>query len=161
VDILTVISHEELLQHVNASGCDVLVNVDYHNDIVDNKWTRDRKPGEGNWVNYVRWAPVGTYVWIYRNVVEGACDDECFTTSMLVKNTGWKNIVYRDRLILPWGSVTHIGIAVSPSYILYPENIDSDLLQITGQFASDQVNAKLSSIFGDITYETHNHNTKQ
>lgn len=78
--LLIVDSHEEILSHVNSSGCDHLINVDWHSDIsnrFDPKHCQKEAYNKfncGTWVTYVDFRDKGQFTWIhpYRATERGA-----------------------------------------------------------------------------------------
>lgn len=74
---ILVVDHDELVPHVDSFDWDKLVNVDYHSDISDilyskekgyycNKTEKKEECNEGTWVNFVR-GKDGHYEWRYPN----------------------------------------------------------------------------------------------
>lgn len=127
-------SHEELLPYVNKSGCNTLINVDFHSDL-SNRFDSDKKQkyavcGKrehlncGNWVTYVDFKDTGEFIWIHphsgKNIYSGFCHyPESNRHNPFVRPylAGWENArKIRDshpENIIDWKSVTHIGFSVS------------------------------------------------
>ena len=61
IPAIAVMNHQQLLQSINRSGADFLVNVDEHSDLTNtdvNIFTC------GTWVSYVKWRTQGQYLWV-------------------------------------------------------------------------------------------------
>jgi hypothetical protein len=60
VPVTAVVSHQEMIEAVDSSEADCLINVDEHDDLVNlNKGLTD-----GNWISHVKWRQRGTYIWV-------------------------------------------------------------------------------------------------
>ena len=139
-NILIVDSHEQLKSHVNKSGCNTLINVDYHSDIYDiahphYDHTHDpyeRKYNCGTWVNFVNCRNKGSFTWIHphihdRGIQYGYCHVESRRNFMTVnpffnpKIAEW-NETYKIASLTPedhinWNDVVAVGIAFSYAWL--------------------------------------------
>ena len=73
IPTLSVMNHQQLLQDVDESDADRLVNVDEHSDLTD---TTVNIFECGSWISYVRWRKRGEYLWIrnQRGTIHGSCN---------------------------------------------------------------------------------------
>jgi hypothetical protein len=125
VPIICVVSHEKILEHVNAHPADVLVNIDAHSDLCP-LWTpmMSRDLSDGNWANYVSWRSKAEYRWCWPHhwdtYESGLCgkwridpfvqrEDHDWRTTRAVKGTQLRDL-----------EILAIGIAVSPEYVEAP-----------------------------------------
>lgn len=148
-----VCNHNELLRHVNESGCRVLRNVDFHSDLggFQTRWSArkghyyvKRLPALncGTWADHVEWAPDGSFVWHYPNrefCVDrgfGRCDGETSSEPFPPKSL-WKNaeMVFGLRS-LSLDRVRAVGIALSPDYI--GRNMPKSAMKLLGRFVDDE-----------------------
>lgn len=125
-----VVEHQEMLPFVNKSGCDFLINLDYHSDITDSTERLQKEFNEGTWINYVNENQRKTFLWIYPekvcydssiNVIgRGRCDvkHNPFTNKSL-EVCGWEKTHRRLRR-LPTKQelkrVKEVGICLSPEW---------------------------------------------
>jgi len=133
VPTTVVISHEELIPHINASKAKTVINVDYHSDLADDPQNSDLplELMEGTWGNFVNFKKDGTFIWVYPNSEcwvnrlgkrgSGRCDE---SASPFIKNSekicGWKRAKRRKRKLLTkeeWKNVDRVGISMSPDWI--------------------------------------------
>jgi len=129
-------SHENMTLSINESGCDELINMDWHSDI-SNRFDPEFKDCKewnsfncGTWVTYIDWKDKGKYTWIhpydakYRNsrgychVPVGRKKHNPFNNVVV---SGWKATEQRKHQkpedIIPWSFVDSIGIAFSYDWI--------------------------------------------
>lgn len=127
-----VVSHEEMLPYVNHSGCNHLINMDWHSDICEDKMINwDVSDGkmdinEGIWVNWVDWRKDGKYTWVLPNRKSCFNNKDGGGLCHLRRNpfrsnvTGWKRIESKTRYKIPWSNVQKIGICMSYDWINTP-----------------------------------------
>ena len=130
-------SHENMLKSVNASGCDELINIDWHSDIsnrFDPNFKNDpmyHKINCGTWVNFVKWRNKGKYTWIHPYAAEFRAERGYCHAPVLSEHNpflhpelgGWL-IANQKRNknpfdIIPWSFVDSIGIAFSYDWIKF------------------------------------------
>jgi hypothetical protein len=132
-DILLVDTHEELLPHCAAIEPDLLVNVDEHSDLTEDK-TAATFPHCGNWVNFskakkYRWLAPNREVTSYYNVSlwgnkttvsqgKGRCDntEHFFTKKCASLRTIKDAAIWYGLKKIPWNTVARVGIALSVEY---------------------------------------------
>lgn len=139
-------SHEELLPHINASGCNHLINIDYHADFAGEKDGRPFPLGDGTWVDRVVWKQQGTYEWRAPDPQcqafgAGYChswaDPNPFTCRSA---TSWRHRHKRCGLKrISWTSVRAVGIALSPRYVSR-NRVDMALKVLDSTFRSSNEN---------------------
>lgn len=106
--------HDQLLEHINSSGCNVLYNIDYHSDLSDG----DDDLNEGNWVNFVDWRSEGKYYW-HRPNQQVKRNNYChFYTNPFDSKTpaGWLIAKQRVGLNINWKSIKAVGCCLSPDW---------------------------------------------
>ena len=107
--------HDQLVDHVNRSGCDRLLNVDYHSDLVDYRSTLS----EGSWANFVEWRAAGQFEWRYpaeESIVKGFC--HAYESPFEVDCSGWARVQKKCGLGgIPWRSVTAVGVCLSSGWL--------------------------------------------
>lgn len=128
-------SHENMIPFINESGCDELINMDWHSDI-SNRFDPDFKDQEGwnmlncgTWVTYIKWKGNGKYTWIHPYAAKyrdrrGYCHLPLGRKNNPFNNasvSGWKVTVQKHHQaperIIPWSFVHGIGIAFSYDWI--------------------------------------------
>jgi len=135
-NIKIVDSHEELIKHVNNSGCERLINVDYHSDI-SNRYDTRFDYGDvfncGTWVSFVKFGikKQGQYTWMMPYALdwaktEGYCHspaDKSANPFVNPKVSGWLktnqisiNEHYPEKLI-EWDKIGGVGIAFSYEWL--------------------------------------------
>jgi len=157
-EIVVVNSHERLVEHINDSKCNTLINVDYHSDLADgfykNKYLVKTKIGEevpfqeGTWGNFIKWQKHGTFVWVYPSFSKcvkfeaGLChfgDEDPFVK----KCTNWNNTkryafcknILKDNI---YSKIKAIGICTSACW-LHPTQLEADFLpQLVGAFSKKE-----------------------
>jgi hypothetical protein len=113
--------HHHLLPHINASGCDTCINVDYHSDLADLHADRVLNFNEGTWGNFVDWRLDGTFIWRFPlerclHSSTGFCHQ--FLDPFLTQVSGWKVTERTLRLArMPWSNIKAIGVSVSPDWL--------------------------------------------
>lgn len=121
IPVIAVMNHQQLLQPINNSGAERLINIDEHSDITD----ADIDNLEcGTWVSYVKWRMTGHYIWIRpdRTTEYGSCNgdvknwnqgtDWYKTESKYISNKNIKLARYLNDCV-------GIGICMSPHYSIY------------------------------------------
>lgn len=58
-----VCNHQQMLRHVNVSGCQELLNFDHHSDLHD-VYGADLAFSCANWISFVQWREKGEYCWV-------------------------------------------------------------------------------------------------
>jgi hypothetical protein len=121
------IEHHEMLKYINRYDFDILYNIDYHSDIVDQPETCDLELNEGTWANFVKKKYERTFIWIHPKkscymanngyAGDGRCDmyENPFTQDV----SGWWNVKHRKAKLLTekeLETVRYIGITVSPDW---------------------------------------------
>jgi hypothetical protein len=128
-------SHESLKPHVNKSHCQNLINVDFHSDICDINFKKERL-NCGNWVNYVNTRFSGNFIWIHPHpkdcLTKGYCHDEYAGDEKIINpfvnpqianwNHTKKIFNHTPEKFIPWDSVTAVGIAFSYYWLRLGEN---------------------------------------
>jgi len=121
-----VISHEELLPHVNQNHFDTLVNVDFHSDLADLDNGCKPKLNDGTWGNHVQGSHKKKFVWscpdknrCYEHGF-GTCHGLCNPFALAYRKysldyCGWAKVSLREKW-LPVANVVAVGIALSPDY---------------------------------------------
>ncbi len=106
--------HHHLLPHINASGCERLINIDHHSDLVDLN-NQVLNFGEGTWANFVDWRYGGVFIWQYPYTGGISChsNHDPFRESV----SGWTQTRKRQGLIIPWHAIKAVGVCLSPNYI--------------------------------------------
>jgi len=113
-------SHEMLLAHINASGCQDVWNIDYHSDLADPD-KKGRVPLNcGTWGNHVRFRRKGTFIWC---APRPGCRDHSAGWCHISRNpfrydcSGWKRTrSFIGTKRIPWEQVHAVGVAISPDY---------------------------------------------
>ena len=119
VPIKVVVSHEEILQHLNKYKVKNLINIDYHSDIAN----EDGKMHlcDGTWVNYYKYKEDCSFIWYHPipegKMLSGRCDDW--------RNKRWEDITSGYKTIesrhtlrgLDLSGVGEICFAISPGYL--------------------------------------------
>lgn len=144
-NLLIVDSHEELLPHVNESGCDNLINVDWHSDI-SNRFdpTRREKAWKdlncGTWVTFVKFRRTGMFTWIHPyKATERSARGYCHYPHTPKHNPfvnptlgGWNALQERKHrhpeALIDWWSVHAVGICFSYDWVRY--TLKDELYQI-------------------------------
>jgi hypothetical protein len=140
-NISIVDSHEQLKDHVNRSGCNNLINVDYHSDIYDVKTPRyhdfledhsERVYNCGTWVNFVKFRYKGRFTWIHphihdRGIQYGYCHVETKKNFLNVnpffnpKIAEWDNAIKiaskNPEDNIDWNNIGAVGIAFSYAWL--------------------------------------------
>lgn len=115
--------HHHLLDVINSSRCDTLINVDWHSDLCDSPedgWTL-ADFNDGTWGNFVSWRHKGTFIWRYPrstclSLHVGYCHDDDNPFEMPV--SGWMATRKRRGVAdIPWDSVKSVGVCLSPTWI--------------------------------------------
>lgn len=116
--IMVAVHHHHLLDHVNNSKFDTLINVDFHSDLDDEQ---PDELNEGNWVNFVNFRSGGTYIWRYP---AGHCLSRhtgyCHTGESPFEHnlTGWSRVRQQFGLArIPWGDIQEVGVCLSPGWL--------------------------------------------
>ncbi len=124
--IYTVLYHHHLLPHINASDCNVLVNIDYHSDLADIPTGHTIEFSEGTWGNFVDWRREGTFIWRYPvldcvdtslGCHDGYCHDQQnpFDDPQVAR---WRAAKKRLGLYgIAWDHIEAIGVCLSPNWI--------------------------------------------
>lgn len=103
--------HDQMLKDVNASGCNKLVNIDFHSDIS----TKPPILNEGTWVNSVSWRAVGHYDW--RHPCEPGWRNYCHHDNPNpFEGCDWRHITHKRGLGLYWPSIKSVGVCLSPDW---------------------------------------------
>jgi hypothetical protein len=124
--------HEDLIHHVDRSGCDRVEHVDFHSDLTDfPEWrTSVLAPGVmykrspefncGTWLSFVKWRSEGELLWRYPEVNcyrrgWGFCHD--FRNPFVHSCSGWKSTKHKQGLRgVRWKDVTRVGVSISKEY---------------------------------------------
>ncbi|MEK6833164.1 MAG: hypothetical protein AABY32_03885 [Nanoarchaeota archaeon] len=126
--LLVVDSHEEIVDHVNTSGANILINMDSHSDIIGFYGLDDKKEElssreEYNWANHVSWRANGSFVWLYPTYycyedgtgIGTCCDVE--VDPFKINNTGWKSISLCCGVNnIDFNSIRAVSISISKEY---------------------------------------------
>lgn len=159
-EIRVVDSHETLLEHVNKSGCDSLINVDYHADIYDrfNPKAKNYRNSFncGTWVNFVNFRSRGNYTWILPYPIENApengyCHDIDYGLNPFKKPdiAGWKKTYEKYELkpekVINWSEIKAAGICYSYDWLTgrYCDTIVGVAKEVIGFKPKRNVFAKL------------------
>ena len=119
VPIKVVVSHEEILRHLNKYKIKKLINIDYHSDIA-NEDTRIEL-NDGTWANFYEHKKETNFIWHHpmppNKTLSGRCDDwTCKKWKDII--CGYNNIEAKHTLRgLNLHGVGEICFAVSPSYL--------------------------------------------
>jgi hypothetical protein len=112
-----VMNHQQLLQSINRSGADLLVNVDEHSDLADTDITIFEC---GTWVSYVKWRTQGSYLWIrnQRGTSHGSCNHGQKTWNMGSDWWSSRSVFETQEVNLcPYlRDCVGIGLCLSPSF---------------------------------------------
>lgn len=127
VPIVFVIEHEELLEDINEmEGLTTLYNVDYHSDLVDDKYALDgrRKPKDFSWANHIKNKENGKFVWIYPDQGcytkdYGTCHGEPECDPFKYPNlTSWRTVEHTDNTKdIDWDKIEKVGVCLSPCFV--------------------------------------------
>jgi hypothetical protein len=125
--------HDQLLSHIDESGCNVLINVDAHSDLGNMPLPGVDMPlrhlTEGSWGNFISWKATGKFIWRYpdqRRVFDGYCHDQPWgnpeddTRNPLLhpELAGWRQTSMRHGLSgLPWKSIRAVGVCLSAYWL--------------------------------------------
>ena len=132
-------SHEEILDHVNGSGCLEVVNVDWHSDLVNINdpvvatWESWQSLNCGSWVNFVEFQNRGKFTWIHPYKIKasgsghgGYCHrpyKETHNPFVRQELTDWlivEDVASRvPEEVIDWDRVTHVGIVFSYDWVEY------------------------------------------
>lgn len=165
VPVLVVLNHDELLSHVDRSGCNRIEHVDYHSDVGDypadpspDNPLLDRFAGhelycdEGTWLSFVRWRKKGELLWrmpsweCYRKR-KGTCHSE--RDPFKVDCSEWRATSLKLGIRgIPWDDVARVGISVSYDYWTFKH----DRYMLEGR-APDTYRSVLPGLLGTSTYD--------
>jgi hypothetical protein len=121
-------NHKHLLKSVGSSGCDEIVNVDTHSDIMTADdvvacEARGHKVNCGNWLNHVKWQQRGTIKWVSPKDHWSRCDGRMaggVSPFKKPESIGWTDISQEEVKAFPLDLIekaTVIGISVSYYYL--------------------------------------------
>ena len=116
-------SHEQLLPYINDSGCQHIVNVDEHSDIVDIDRTLKQfsrtVANDGTWANFVSFRRQGLFEWRHpRSSCQGGYCHSGVNPFRTAKCAGWKQTKKRRGIAdIPWNQVSAIGVCLSRDYM--------------------------------------------
>jgi len=123
--IYVVKHHDEALNHLHYRH-DLLINVDYHDDLV--RESEVKRVHEGNWVTAVPWKAHAAYLWVMpwhgcKWKGEGLCDEDGQVWTKNSRLTGWNRIWKQLRGLhnIPWKDAKTIIVVLSP---FWSENHD-------------------------------------
>lgn len=120
--------HDQFITKVNELNPDVIINVDYHDDlafmkgIVGNesyldvhKKLKNLKLMEGTWLGCINNTKNKELIWYTKTVAKGRCDDlyDCWNTALLYRK---QSIIIEDLPEIDFSSVDCIGVTISPNY---------------------------------------------
>jgi hypothetical protein len=105
--------HHELLPDIDASGCEKLINIDFHSDVCDPWYGLN----EGTWVNFVQWRAAGCYEWRYPGKVTAANYCHQDGENPFVEQPEWASLTMKRGLAISWAGITHIGVCLSPDWV--------------------------------------------
>lgn len=120
--------HQDMLNQVDESGCNVLINCDYHDDLADENYIMFEKESkianDGDWVSYVKWRKNGKYLWLHPHNQNNLCLGYCNGEIDIYKNrdiSGWKSIEKRQARfpVRLSGKISDCAICLSPDYTPY------------------------------------------
>lgn len=131
VDIFACTNHQQMLQHVDDSDADLLINLDTHSDLAD---FTNVNFNCGTWASFVQWRRHGKYLWLHRSsTAEGECniyEDRAEKLTAMFQYgtrsdlTDWEAINHRTITYIPWklllNNTVAAGFCLSPSYCTYP-----------------------------------------
>jgi len=122
--IYVTIHHHYLIPHIDESGCERIVNVDWHSDLAESPNPISDRLNEGVWGNYVSWRKEGWFDWRYPSEQctesgprRGYCHDEInpfFDPSVAEWHKATKRLGLSG---LPWGEINAVGVCLSPAWI--------------------------------------------
>jgi len=131
--IFTAPFHDQLLEHINLSKYDQIINVDYHSDICDDG--AELTLTEGTWANYVNHRD--TYVW--RHPDEGCLSPRvgyCHDTTNPFEHpeaAHWQRASCQHGLRgIPWKNITAVGVCLSKYWLNGNYNPLSNVLTTFG-----------------------------
>jgi len=129
--LFVVDSHEKLISSVNRSGCDTLINIDWHSDLsnrLDPSFKDNpeyNKVNCGSWASFIKWRKDGIYTWIHPYEVRWRSERGYCHAPLRPENnpflhpqlSGWmfahqKRNKHPEKII-PWSFVHSVGIAFS------------------------------------------------
>lgn len=116
--------HDQLLPKINESGCDTVINVDYHSDMVDYPLPAEMMNEccltEGSWANFIRWKDTGRFIWRYPSEVhhtDGYCHTD-YNPFADPCHCGWKSTEMSEGLVgVPWRKIEAIGVCLSTDWL--------------------------------------------
>ena len=112
--------HDQLLPHIERSGCSNIHNVDFHSDLSDLYRGQRDALTEGTWASFPSCKYRGKFVWHYPSktrIKDGYCHGRVnpFEDG---EHGGWCEVRMEQGLRLPWHSVKTVGLCVSPDWVL-------------------------------------------
>jgi hypothetical protein len=122
-------NHQQLIKHIKAfpPKDDILVNVDYHSDIIEGWNIRSTQLTCANWVNYVPFRKRGHFIWLYPDFRSCVHDAQGLCGNMDLHAFGdddhqWRKLSRRQGIHhIDYDAIESIGIALSPGYSeMYP-----------------------------------------
>lgn len=117
VPLTVVMDHDELIASVNSKNFEHLINMDRHSDLSE---TPSQKLTVGNWVNYVDWRTEGAFTWL-RPPRSGLEYGRCHGLHDPFKKKQYCEWglarISKDRRIINWDTVEHIGVSLSPDWV--------------------------------------------
>ena len=155
LDALIVSSHEMLLDHINRSSCNELINLDYHSDLTEEP---SQHFNDGTWVNFVDWKEQGKFIWKYPDhydcvkLERGVCHSEA-KDPFVHKLCSWKSVKREQgysNLFKPGvlKAIKAIGITTSHSWLTSGQLRANYLPKLIGSGTSEKdIHGKLGSSF--------------
>lgn len=124
-------SHEQVLPQVNGSGCNILINLDFHSDFYMGSPDPNDNPenaGDGDWVDFVSWRKNGSFFWLppcndhLLPYGAGRCDRLWHRSPWPqppIEHNQWKRVGYLldPRTQIRWQDVQDVSVAISPDYL--------------------------------------------
>jgi hypothetical protein len=110
--------HDQLLEHINQSKYDHIINVDYHSDICDYApWMR---LNEGTWANFVQ--SRSHFDWRYPteaclSMNSGYCHDEVNPFEKPEAARWCKTTCQQGLRSIPWRDITAVGVCLSKDWL--------------------------------------------
>jgi hypothetical protein len=121
--------HDQLLPHINTSGCKTLINIDFHSDLLGEQ---PEELTEGSWVNYVRWKADGRYCWRHptRKLQLANYCHRYIDPFLDEEHGGWKQATHRQGLNLYWPGIEAVGVCLSPAWVQWRDALRHIMYQL-------------------------------
>ena len=155
IPIHAVVSHHQLLNFVNRTRFNQLINIDYHSDLADK---RTKVLNCGTWLSYVANRRKSQYVWYHNSILKHG---ECNGRKRIFRRKGvnkslsdWKSLKHIQSTEMPTINLNNcvgIGLVLSPDYsynclkVLFYKLIKKYKIKLhQGRYANDEYRKKIT-----------------